>query len=188
MGDPVIRLFDEYAARWARGERPDAREYVARAGEGEAELRELLDRFLTASLPAEPTEDEVAAMQAWAAGQPPLLELRVRRGLTRASVVAALVERLGLGEAATAKVAAYYHRLEMGLLDPRGVSARVFAVLAETLGARVDELAAWRTPPPAPALYLRASEPDFSVVAPAAAGPEEPRDEVDELFAGRVAT
>ncbi len=184
----VARLFDEYAAAWALGERPDAREYLARAGEGEAELRELLDRFLTASLPAEPSEDEVAAMRAWASGQPPLLELRVRRGLTRASVVAALVERLGLGEAATAKVAAYYHRLETGLLDPRGVSARVFGVLAETLGARVDELAAWRTPPPAPALYLRASEPDVPAVAPAPAAPAEPRDEVDELFTGPVAT
>jgi len=184
----VARLFDEYAAAWARGERPDAREYLARAGEGEAELRELLDRFLTASLPAEPTEDEVAAMQAWAAGQPPLLELRVRRGLTRASVVEALVGRLGLGEAATAKVAAYYHRLETGLLDPRGVSERVFAVLADALGARVDELAVWRPPPAAPALYLRASEPDLSVVAPASAAPEEPRDEVDELFTGPVAT
>ena len=188
MGD-VALLFDEYAARWARGERPDAREYLARAGEGEVELRELLDRFLTASLPGEPSDDEIAAMQAWAAGQPPLLELRVRRGLRRAEVVDELVTRLGLAAGAREKVGAYYHRLETGLLDPRGVSGRVFEALGSLLAARVDELAAWRPPPaPAPAVYLRAPEPDLPVAAPAAGEPPAPRDEVDELFAGRAAT
>lgn len=189
MGEDVSRLFDEYAARHARGERPDAREYLERAGEAADELRELLDRFLAASLPAEPTEDEIAAMQAWAAGEPPLLELRVRRGLRREEVVSALVERLDLGEGARAKVASYYHRLETGLLDPRGVNARVFEALGETLKARVEGFAAWQRPASAaPSVYLRADEDVVAARPSAAAPPEGPRDEVDDLFAGPVAT
>ena len=30
MADEVMRLFDDFAARFARGERPDAREYLTR--------------------------------------------------------------------------------------------------------------------------------------------------------------
>jgi hypothetical protein len=46
MRDDVMRLFDEYAARFARGERPDARAYLARAGSGEDELAALIERYL----------------------------------------------------------------------------------------------------------------------------------------------
>ena len=34
MADEVMRLFDEYAASFARGERPDTRAYLAQAGKG----------------------------------------------------------------------------------------------------------------------------------------------------------
>ena len=185
----VARLFDEYAAAWARGERPDAREYLARAGEGEPELRELLDRFLAASLPPAPGREDVAVMAALASGQPPLLALRVGRGLRRAEVVDGLVSGLGLAAAARDKVAWYYHRLENGLLDARGVHERVFEALGSVLGTRVEGLAAWRAAPAPPAVYLRAPEPEYDAVAPpAVAAAPGPRDEVDELFAGPVAT
>lgn len=187
LADDVLILFDDYAARWARGEAPDARDYLARAGEGKAELAELLDRFLISAPPGEPEPELAASFAAWAAGDPPLLELRVRRGVRRDELVEAIVERFGLAQAKRAKVGRYVHRLEAGLLDPRGVDRGVLAAWAAVLRARVDDLLAWRPPPPAPepaASYLRASEPTvaFSRSAPA---PAEEWDEVDELFAGQ---
>ena len=46
------RLLDEYAARFARGEEPDAAAYLARAGARADELRELIDAFLVVAPPA----------------------------------------------------------------------------------------------------------------------------------------
>jgi len=62
------RLLDEYAARFARGERPDAGAYLARAGRGADELRELIDAFLVAAPPAPPGDEALALMAAWLAG------------------------------------------------------------------------------------------------------------------------
>jgi len=187
LADDVLTLFDEYAVRWARGEAPDAREYLERAGPAADELAELLDRFLASAPPGEPDPELAADFAAWAAGEPPLLALRVRRGVRRDEIVAAIVERFGLAQAKRAKVGRYVHRLETGLLDPRGVDRGVLEAWAGVLRARVEDLLAWRPPPvlPADVAYLRASEPadaSFSLSAPAA--PEE-RDEVDELFTGR---
>ncbi len=59
MADDVMVLFDEYAARFARGERPDPREYLRRAGEGAEELASLIDAAealrLTAAAPPRPS-------------------------------------------------------------------------------------------------------------------------------------
>jgi hypothetical protein len=38
-----MRLFDEYAATFAWGKRPDPRTYLARAGEGQGELAALIE-------------------------------------------------------------------------------------------------------------------------------------------------
>ena len=182
-----MMLFDEFAVRRARGERPDVGEYLERAGEGADELRELLDRLLASTPPPEPDPDAVAAMQAWLAGEPPLLELRVRRGLRRDDVVGSLVTRLGLDPAKREKVKRYYHRLENGLLDPSRVDRRVLDALSETLRARVEDLGVWRTPPLDAAMhYVRAdAEQAAPVFEPrAAAEADEERDEVDELFTG----
>ena len=192
MAEDVFTLFDEYAVRYARGERPDARAYLTRAGEGADDLAELLERFLAAA-PAPPTdEDLVAAFEAWLAGDPPLLELRIRRGLRRDEVVDGLIERLSLDRAKREKVKRYYHRLETGLLEPSGVDRRVFEALGEALRARVEDLLAWRPRPLEAAAYLRAD-------ADAAAAPPTPPaaliakeavaepDEIDALFTqGRV--
>ena len=96
MDRDVSRLFDEYAVRYRRGERPDAREYLERGGAGAAELAGLIDAFLARAPVAQPDEDTVALMEAWLADEPPLLALRVRRGLRREAVVDALVRALGL--------------------------------------------------------------------------------------------
>ena len=185
MAEDVFRLFDEFAARFARGERPDVREYLARARGGADELARLVDRFLAAAPAPEPDDDAVAMLEAWIEGEPPLLELRRRRGLRRAAVVEALVERLGLDRAKREKVAGYYHQLETGLLDPGRVDRRVLAALAETLRARGEDLLAWpgRLPAAEPA-YRRVPEAAPAPPrSPPAARPED-WDEVDELFLG----
>jgi len=57
----VDRLFDELAAAYVRGERPDLPAYLARAGDEADELARLVDAFLRTVPPPEPSEDEKAA-------------------------------------------------------------------------------------------------------------------------------
>jgi AcrR family transcriptional regulator len=184
MADAVTTLFDEYAQRFARGERPDVREYLARAGEGAEELSRMIDGYLTRVPPPEPDEASRTLAAAWLQGRTPLVELRVRRGLKRDAVVDALIERLGLDAAKREKVKRRYHELENGLLDPGGVDRSVWEVLAATLRARVSDLVAWRPRPlAADAAYLRVD----AQAAPAATmamdrlAVDEP-DEIDRLF------
>lgn len=194
MPDNVSKLFDEFAARYARGERPDAREYLAQAGDQRAALATMLDRFVTLRPPPDPDEDSVTVMGAWLEGQPTLLSLRVSRGLTREAVVDVLVTTLGLKPRAGKKLAGYYHRLENGMLDPERVDRRVYATLAETLRARIEDVRPWpgRQATAKSAYYRRV---DMQISAPsyeapparASVAPEEPEDrwdEVDELFLG----
>ena len=186
LADDVLTLFDEFAVRWARGEAPDAREYRERAGPVADELAELLDRFLVSAPPGEPEPELAGSFAAWAAGEPPLLALRVRRGVRRDEIVTAIVERFALAQAKRAKVGRYVHRLETGLLDSRGVDRGVLETWADVLRARVEDLLAWRPLPAkrADAAYLRTSEfADASFSLSARAEPEQ-RDEVDELFTG----
>jgi hypothetical protein len=186
LADDVVTLFDEYALRWARGESPDAREYLARAGPAADELAELLDRFLAGAPLREADPELVADFAAWAAGEPPLLALRVRRGVRRDEVVAAIVDRFRLPAAKRPKVERYLHRLETGLLDPRGVDRGVLEAYAGVLRAHIEDLLAWRPPPirRAGVAYLRAPEAINSGVALSAPSEPEERDEVDELFTG----
>ena len=186
MADDVMRLFDDFAARFARGERPDAREYLAQAHDAADELAALIDRFLETVPPPPPDEDALVAVQAWLAGDPPLLELRKRRGVKVDGVVDALVERLGVDRAKREKVKRYYQQLETGLLDPARVSGRVFDALSETLHARVREALTWRPRPVAyESAFLRADAvPDARTLAyaPAAAAEPAEQDEIDKLF------
>jgi hypothetical protein len=186
LAEDVLTLFDEYAVRWARGEAPDAREYLERAGSEREKLAELLDRFLVSAPPGEPEPELAASFAAWAAGEPPLLELRVRRGVRREEIVDAIVHRFRLSAAKREKVGRYVHRIETGLLDPRGVDRGVLEAWAGVLRARVEDLLAWRPPPPSgvAASYLRASDVAFDRVVSTPPDAEE-RDEVDELFTGR---
>jgi hypothetical protein len=179
----VIGLFDEFASRHARGEAPDVRAYLDRAGDAREELADLVDRYLASAVPGEPDEALVRAFAAWAAGEPPLLALRVERGVRRDEIVDAILGRFRLAQGTRAKVGRYVHRLETGLLDPRPVDPGVFDAWAGVLGAGVRDLLAWR--PPAverSAAYLRADEAVASLSVPA---PAEERDEVDDLFTGR---
>jgi hypothetical protein len=180
----LFELFDEYAAAYARGERPQAREYLARAGPQADELARLIDEFLQRSPTAEPDGETMMIVGALVEGHPPLLELRVQRGLRREQVVDALVRLLGLDVNKEEKVAGYYHQLEGGLLEPRGVDRRVWDALAETFKTRVDDLVTWRPQPAeaAPAYLRGGGAPAEMAAPPGQASTKVERDEIDDLF------
>jgi hypothetical protein len=182
----VDELFDEYAAAYVRGERPAASEFLARAGGEADELAGLIDAFLARAPAPAPDETTVALFEAWQAGESPLLRLRTARGLKRETVVATIVRALGLNSQKEAKVSRYYHELESGVLDPNRVDRRLWDVLANALGARVGDLAAWRPRPmefQAPA-FARTSMTMSSIDAPTApdTAAESQDDEIDRLF------
>ena len=118
MTSVVEALFDEFAARYARGEEPDVEEYLERAGRGKRSLGLRIDRYLQTAPARAASEEELALLDARLERNPPLLALRLRRRQRVDDVVDALVSGLGLGADARAKVKAYYQRLEFGLLDP----------------------------------------------------------------------
>ena len=180
----VQELFGEYAAAYSRGERPQAREFLARAGDQVDELASLIDAFLASAPAPAPDEQAVELFEAWHAGESPLLRLRTARGLTRDAVVAALVRTLGLDPKKEGKVKRYYHELESGLLEPDRVDRRVWVVLAETLSARVGDLLGWRPRPPdlAAPVYARASQPMMAAMRSPEAFVEPEEDDVDRLF------
>jgi hypothetical protein len=176
VSERALELFQAYADAHARGERPRASEYVDRAGGDADELATMLDRFIEAAPAREAREEDAVLLAAWLEDEPPLLELRRRRGQRVDEVVDALVSGLGLDASRRAKVKDYYQRLEAGLLDPRRVSDRVWAVL----GATAREVAVWRPPPVQADVLWRAEEPPYLAMT-LKAGAEE-SDEVDELF------
>jgi hypothetical protein len=186
----VEHLFDEYAVRFRRGERPDLREYLARAGDDADALAALVDRFLQAA-PAPAADDAaVARMQAWIEAESPLHRARLARGQRRVEVVRALVKLLGLDPKKEGKVARYYHQLESGLLTMKGIDRRVWEALEEILGAPAEKFLSWQPPPAAPAAapaYFRAERVYSAELDLPPASREEP-DEVDRLFGiGRTA-
>ena len=76
MPERVDELFAEYAAAYARGERPAASEFLARAGGEAEELARLIDTFLARAPAPVPDETTVALFEGWRAGESPLLRLR----------------------------------------------------------------------------------------------------------------
>src|SRR6266542_5568760 len=118
VAERVEELFSEYASAYARGERPQAREFLARAGGQVDELARLIDAFLARAPVPAPDEQAVELFEAWQAGESPLLRLRTARGVTLDAVVAALVRTLGLDERKKEKVRRYYAELESGLREP----------------------------------------------------------------------
>jgi hypothetical protein len=185
LPEEITNLFAEYADAYARGERPRAEEFLARAGGQADELARLLKRFVRLAPAHEPDAATLALTEAALTGEPPLVNLRASQGIPVDDVVDALVEQLELDESKRAKLKGYYQRLEGGLLEPAGVSRRVWDVLKSVIGPRTEELAAWRPrPATADAVYLRATEPaaapEFSRARLKPAG----SDEIDRLFLG----
>jgi hypothetical protein len=186
--DVLLDLFDDFARRFARGEQPGVLDYVERAGERGDELAGMLNRFLASAPPPSPPAERVEMMRAWIAGEPPILELRKRRGLTRDVVVERLLGLLGLRAERSAKVRRYYHELETGLLEPRGVDRRVWEALAQVLGASVTDLAGWRPrqldAKPAFRAGGEALLDQADVLTSVLSSAPAEQDEVDRLFTG----
>ena len=182
--EAIEELYAEYAASLARGERPRARDYLDRAGTEAEELATMIERFLQAAPRPVATVEESALLDGWLQREPPLLELRRRRGLKRAEVVDSLLGLLGLAAPNRARLADAFHELETGQLDPAGVDASVWSALAEILKANVRELAAWRPPPLEATAAYRRSEIRAPLEARATIRQQRAteRDEVDRLF------
>lgn len=193
MNSAVDLLFDDFAAAWSRGDEPDVRDYLERAGAERDELAALLDGFLAAAAVQPPSEETLATFAQLVPGDhetPPMLAVRVHMGLRRADVVRQLCAGLRLGPSAEPKVARYYHELETGLLDPRGVSSRVWHHLTTILGAGIRSLmvSPYEAPPVVVAAYYRLSDSAANIQPSAAPASSPPRqdepDEVDRLFRG----
>lgn len=179
-------LLDEFAVRWARGENPDVREYLDRAGDQRERLTQMIDALLVA-VPAPPADPDLErVMAAWIAGEPPLLELRRIRGRSREDVVTDLARSLDVPPDLRTKLGDRYHELETGLIPVGRVHRSVLAAVAGALSTRVDEVTAWAgmvTRPPAEAPLLRAPAAAAPpAVAPAPAAHPPAPDMVDHLF------
>jgi hypothetical protein len=155
--DPAT-LFDDWAARVARGESPDPREYLDQAGPAREELAQLMEAYLQAAPRREPDPETVELARAWLRGDSPLVELRARRGLRRDDLVDAIVSEFALASEKRGVVKGYYHRLEAGLLDPSRLSAPLLELLSRTLGVARETILAWRARPLAAAPAFRAME------------------------------
>ena len=179
MADRVLSLFEEYVESYDRGELPDLRELLERAGEGRDELASLVDVWLQVAPTPEPDDEAVALAHAWIAGEPPLVALRTRRNLKRDVVVDVLVKMFALDPKKRLKVARYYHDVETGQLAP---SPRIRDALAAIFGRALPDLRP--RPLDTQVAFHRAPLPAQSVALDAVAPPPEPWDEVDELFRG----
>jgi hypothetical protein len=174
--EQVVDLFAEYADAYARGERPRAEDYLARAGEDAEELARLLERFIRASPAREPDAATLALTEAALTGEPPLITLRASQGIRVDDVVDALAEQLEVDES---------KRLEGGLLEPAGVSRRVWEALRGVLGPRSEELSRWEPhTATAGAVYMRAAEPAAAAPPALARARRDEQDEIDRLFLG----
>jgi hypothetical protein len=184
VAEDVRDLFAEYADAYVRGDEPQARDFLARAGDDADELGRMLEAFLAAAPRQSPGPDALAIVGAWAEREPPLVHVRASRGVRVDEVVDAIVEKTGIAAEKRPKVKRYYQQLEQGLLDPSGVSERVWEVLRRLIGPLAA--AAVGRPSPAPisgAAFFREAAPQARGVSSDAepATPPE-RDEVDDLF------
>lgn len=211
----VERLLSEFIAADRSGEDPDPAAYLGRArGTDRSELEALIDAYLAhaprrafdaaafARSPARRVSDELARSLGGRSGLWPavLPRLRDRARLKRADLVARLAAELG-ASGREAKVGAYYHAMEQGLLPGGGVSDRVLEALGMIVGESASVLReagralTGETGGPAPdaPVFARVAQP-----APGYADGEEEaltaaelsvqtageRDFVDELFTG----
>ena len=137
-------LLEQFIAARTRGEDPDPRDYVARAGADAEALVEMLDAYLETAPTQEPSPEVRRMVERWAEGEPTLLTLRTGRGRRVGEVAQAIVERFGFSPGKAGRVRERYQELESGLIDPAGVEDGVFAAIADALEVPVSRLAVWR--------------------------------------------
>jgi hypothetical protein len=188
MSFTTLELFGQFTAAWSRGETPDPRVFLEPASATEREaLSASIDGFL-AEQPARPAtnhtlgyvreiativEPEIRAEELRLAEmESELVQARVRLGKTQETLARDLCAALDLASTDEAKVVRYYHLLEVGQLDPRRVSPKVWAALRSILDRHAEPEMALRF------LKWSGGEQGGGVVRP-------PRlDRVDKLFLG----
>jgi hypothetical protein len=159
MADAAERLLEEYRARFLAGEGPDVHDYLERAGVDADRLADLLDAFLQQAPAPDPDQEAIATVHAIAAGEPALLTQRTARGIRRAGVIDAIMERFGILKRHRARVEERYHQLETGLIDARRVDEGVVAAIASAFGVRPSELVFGKPPRFEARAYLRMAPP-----------------------------
>lgn len=198
--------FARFRAAYRSGEAADPRPFLDQlTGPDRRELEALIDAFLASAPPRDYSPEAFAefkqdpgrarlrrAVDARLAETWPALlpRLRAEARITRQTLVGRLAQALGV-TGREEKVAAYYHRMEAGRLEPSGVSERVLEALGAIVGTSAERLrAAGRSvlpPPPASPgpVFARTAAPAAppAVDGPAAVDREAP-DDVDELFTG----
>src|SRR4051794_37368004 len=207
----VERLQAQFIAEFEAGRAPDPREYLARVeGADQRRLEEVLDAYLEqaprrrfdaeafAASPARTLSDDLAQSLQGRAGTWPVVLPRLRHAarLRRSELVARLAASLGVADREE-KVGRYYHEMERGLLEPRGVSDRVLDVLAALLGTTRERLRADAAsgfpgaPPASDALFARTARPDAesraamgAPASPSGPPPDAGGEEVDALSRG----
>ena len=184
----IDALVGEFRAAYAAGEHPDAAAYLARVPEdARDDLGRRMREVLADEPPPDPAPETLLMVQAMLRGEPPLLELRTSKGMTRDEVVSDLRQELGLEPADEQRVAVYYHELETGQLPLAGIRDRVFEAVAKVMGVARSTLLLQgpetRGAPGPQAVFARA-EPGAEVnLLMLAELPGEP-DAVDDLFTG----
>jgi len=152
---PVDRLLEQYAAAFRAGD-PDPWPFLEQVeGEERDQLEQLVELFLMnveprewdpeafAASPDREMADRIAdSLIVPRGGWRELLpSLRMRHRMKRKNVDARLAEELDATDPREAeKVATYYHDMEQGNLDPRGVSEQVLAALSGIYGTTVEVL------------------------------------------------
>ena len=217
MPDDVQKLLSEYIAEHRAGGEADPIAYLDRADDADRpELTELIDAYLVrspgrewdpqayeGSAAARVAEGFARSLQGSSGWWPAILpRLRDQARLTRNQVVERLSAALGVA-GREQKVGGYYHEMEYGSLDSRGVSERVLDALGEIYGTTATALreigeplgegrgaagapAMARTSVPDPKYAgetIEAREDDRAAARPEPVAPAE-RDEIDEMFTG----
>ncbi|MSO45111.1 MAG: hypothetical protein EXQ74_07410 [Thermoleophilia bacterium] len=185
----VDALVEEFRAAYVAGQRPDAGAFVDRATEAARnEVGRRIRVVLAETSPPNPAPETLLMAEAMLRGQPPLLELRSSKGLTRDAVVHRLRELLGVAPTDEARVATYYHELETGQLPLAGVRDRVFDAVAHVMG--VPRAALVLTGPDvsvaqAPQAMFARADATLDLPSPGALAPApRERGDVDDLFTG----
>jgi hypothetical protein len=90
-------IAEQFRSAYVAGHHPDASDFLERVPAADRdELGRLLRLVLADEPPPDPAPETLLMVQAMLRGQPPLLELRTARGMTRDQVVTQLRDELGL--------------------------------------------------------------------------------------------
>ncbi len=151
------QLFSDFIDAWNAGRRPELDDYLTKVADPTAR-RELAEQIadwidlaptpvysdaVRAEIRATPAVARVLAAAGESGGLWPELlpELRARSSLSLTALAARLRERFSFGEAEQERTVGFLTQMELGELEPAGVSRRLLDALGELLGTSAERLA-----------------------------------------------